>query len=663
MNITYVKGENFLSYQSLEHTFKSTSTLIQGINKTDEDQESNGTGKTGFQSLIEYCLYGNTSQKVKDKQLIRIGQKEAFLVLKIDCSIRQEILTIERTIRKSGASKLTLLINDHPQAIATVLDGNNFINKWIGISKSDLQNYYIINKERYKSFFYASNTDKIQIISRFSSANLVDKVFDKISEKVKSDTSNLYDLNLDKARAEGAIESIEEQIAIEKNKRYDDEKQKDLNKVKSDIDNNEIKIEIKEDVIKDCEERKKENHLKVDQYLAQIRNAKKEVEILNVDEFEVLLADNKAEIDQLFEKYNEINELKKKKIIDFDDLSDILAKVKNSLRGSVVCPKCEYEFAPGDPNIDVPLQKMKFKKISNVLHVVKKKVMDISERLADINEAKDYVTKQGDSYRQKRDRVFDQIRSIKDKISSFEIEIKKIESQEEIDRINSLGAKAIITQYRRNIMELEDEYEQIEKREYKKTFHSSFPQMLLDNKVAFKKAERGIEDLEDKLSKAREWSYNFKSFKSFLANQFLQVIEGLSNKYLKELRSDLQIKWGGYKIKADGSMSDRITANIIRGGEIREFSSFSGGEKARMEFALILTIRSLINNSHPYGGLDFLFTDEIFEGLDGLGLSNLMHSISEFNFPILITTHVTDSNIHRNVLTVVKEHGISKLYE
>ena len=663
MDITYVKGENFLSYQSLEHTFTPTSFLIQGINKTDEDQESNGTGKTGFQSLIEYCLYGNTSQKIRDKELIRFGQREAILELRMYCAVRQEELIIQRIIKKHGASKITLAINNTLLSIATVLDGNNFINDWIGISKEDLQSYYIINKARYKSFFNTSNTEKIQIISRFSNAHLIDNVFAKINEKLSAQETGLQVQNLQKARAEGAIEVMESQLAEGNDDKFEDQKVIRLKQIDDQIESTNIKIVIHQDGINDCHSRLKQGDEDIDKYHQKINETYETLSTLDTDQYEKLLQENKQLVNTLNQKWQDVNDLKQGKLNDYEELSQILSKVNKNLMGIVACPKCHFKFPAANPDIDVEKEKLKHEKIDGVLKSVKKRILYYSEKMAIVNQEKASSMQDETKYRKMRDRVSDRINDVKKTISSFELSVKSIIASRDLELSKIQNANNAIADYRIRLSELKKKAEHVKESKFDGSKNLVLEKKLTDSKAELGKYDLKIKEAEEEIYKTNQWSFNFKSFKGFLANQFLQVIEGLSNKNLASLKSDLQIKWEGYKMKSDGTMSDKITAYIVRGGEIRDFNSFSCGERARMELALVFTIRELINNSHPYGGLNFLFTDEIFEGLDGLGLSNFMKAISDFNYPILITTHITDFNICSNVLTVIKKHNISKLYE
>ena len=93
----------------------------------------------------------------------------------------------------------------------------------------------------------------------------------------------------------------------------------------------------------------------------------------------------------------------------------------------------------------------------------------------------------------------------------------------------------------------------------------------------------------------------------------------------------------------------------------RTFLSFSGGEQGRMLFASILANRHMINLTHPYGGLDFLSIDEIFEGVDSSGLKDLVNAAKQLGICVMLITHVTDEEIDEDVLLIEKINGISKI--
>ena len=175
-----------------------------------------------------------------------------------------------------------------------------------------------------------------------------------------------------------------------------------------------------------------------------------------------------------------------------------------------------------------------------------------------------------------------------------------------------------------------------------------------------RRLEEEIETLDKERREYSSWLSRFKEFKIYLSNTALEEIQYHCNEILRKMESDLTVNIEGFKKKADGSLKDEITPIIIR-DEPLSFGTFSGGERGRIEYAMILSQQQIINQSNPYGGLQFLFTDEIAEGIDALGLRLLAKSLSEFNFPILITTHVVNQAIEVNILKVIKENNISRI--
>ena len=165
--------------------------------------------------------------------------------------------------------------------------------------------------------------------------------------------------------------------------------------------------------------------------------------------------------------------------------------------------------------------------------------------------------------------------------------------------------------------------------------------------------------VEDAIKELDQWSDNFKQFRMYLANKSLETMQFQINKFLGQLKNDIRIRLDGFKVKANGSIKEEITATIIRDNE-RTVSSLSGGELVRVLFSSILANRYLINSTHPYGGLDFLGVDEVFDKSDSLGMKFLVRSAAQLKTCIMVISHVSDEDLAgEEILTIVKENGIS----
>ena len=120
--------KNFLSFESLEYDFVHKPIAVIGENRTQDDQLSNGTGKTSVGQGLFYGIYGVNLRGNIDKKLIRYGFDTAYICVQIYCPIRKQTLSIEREIRTKSSSTLRLSLIDEeekvtPVTCATVLDG------------------------------------------------------------------------------------------------------------------------------------------------------------------------------------------------------------------------------------------------------------------------------------------------------------------------------------------------------------------------------------------------------------------------------------------------------------------------------------------------------------------------------------------------------------
>ena len=96
MKLIKLKLENFLTYEELEYNFEDKALLVQGINLTDKNQKSNGSGKSAIQTAIEFALTASNSRGVNDSELVTYGFDESIVTLLIQCdsgSLRLRVQT------------------------------------------------------------------------------------------------------------------------------------------------------------------------------------------------------------------------------------------------------------------------------------------------------------------------------------------------------------------------------------------------------------------------------------------------------------------------------------------------------------------------------------------------------------------------------------------
>ena len=697
MKLVKIKLENFLTYEELEYNFEDKALLVQGINLTDKNQKSNGSGKSAIQTGIEFALTASNSRGVNDAELVTYGFEESKVNLFIQCDSRKETLEIDWTVKTKGSNKLSLRLNDKEISFSNINDGKKQILNWLDISKEDLFNYFIINSTRFKSFFGSSNREKVDLINRFSDSSIIDGL-----ENIDNSQFDGEKLDLENKinRSEGGIEIIVNQIDEASKVNFEDEFNDSKDKLESDIGEVEIKIDklknkiklhddekgfIKSDIkivkdeIKEIEESKSELDKQISREeevikfkLKTYNKLKKDFDNFKITDFEEDLSviESKVIRDEKIKKDTELNISKINKFIEGLDVK---------LSGKIDCPKCSHTFIL-DGDIEIMLTKK-----SQGEDLLKK----YNKSLDEVIECLEKLSSEKSDIRSKENVELVESRALESILSDAR---KTLTSSEDI--LSSIKKKSLKTDIKisskdKEIEELDSEYKEFTRdqkfiKETKipdlknkiKEFEISIKALKLGgNKDAIKKLKSSIKEKEEEIIKLNKklidvndiiynrnkWSNNFKQFRLHLANKSLETMQYRTNYFLKELGNDIVIRLDGYKVKANGSIKEEISAVVIRDGE-RTFSSLSGGEQVRVLFSSILANRYLINSTHPHGGLDFLSVDEVFDKIDSVGMKHLIRSAKKLETCIMVISHVSDEDLAgEDILTIVKENGVSTI--
>ena len=666
--------DRFLTYRELDYEISKKPLLVQGSNLTEIDQTSNGSGKSGIFTAIEFCIAASNSRDVRDSELVMFGESDARAQLFASCNVRKEKIHIDWDIRVKGSNKLSLRreINGawEDVSFSNVNDGKKYIMNWFAIEKEDLFNYFIINKSRFKSFFKASNKEKVDLINRFSDASIIDGL-----EKIdNTDLEASYSGLLSQiSKIEGKIELSEEMILDETSRDLKEE----LNDEMEDIDFNIKEIDsLFEDVGEDIQENCRttaEIKISIDSKKKEIKGIEKmvtEAEKL-VTDFVLSDSDEKIE-DSLGEIEIEESEkdIENKKLEDIETkkskIGNLLKELSIEMSGAIECPKCSHEFILDCKHGTLEEAKVKEGKAKEFLKTVegleethREAVSAIVSRIKVLGESIGEITKQSEAERLQRNLLEKSLKDREKELLSIEREQGELEKRLQDEESDYKELNYELVDLERQKKALKDS-----KKTLKQTDNKELIKQLGEDLTTLKKDKKSKEEesilVGDKIYRRNQWQSNFKQFRMHLANQSLEAIEFHCNRYLAGMGSDLTVKLEGYKVLANGTVKEEITSKIIRNIE-RTFSSFSGGEQGRLLFAAILANRHMINSTHPYGGLDFLSVDEVFEGVDSIGLKNLVESAKKLQVAVMIITHVTDEEVSDDILLIEKINGESQI--
>ena len=656
---------NFGPFSSLKYDFVNESIAIIGENRTQDDQLSNGSGKSSISQGLFYGIYGVNLRGVLDKKLIREGEDSAYICVQIHCPIRKQILSIEREIRTKGSSTLRLALIDEdeskstPVICATVNDGNKFIANWIEISAEDAKSYYIVSKGNYKSFFNSSNTEKLALISRFINFASIDKTKDIITERLDELNEIKRGYENEKSSFEGKLSAYEEQLNFILEEDLEKKRNDEISGLTYLINVYDDNIKEKQNSISNFEKSKIAKERQKEDIAKLRKSVEKELEELEDNSFQ----DTYKEIDEdlyLYKKQKEDEESKLNKSTQrVKSIKRTIDSIEMKLAGVITCPNCHHEFLlKEDESVDDLKTEKKLSENALKEETQKKGLIDKSiEELDSIID--EYLSLKKETQAEEK-KIIDQQISIRNKLKTlssqyYEIDesIVKIESN-----INKL--KEQITdneQLKVHKLKLIDELKTTPLKK-KDTSHLEENIRNLENEIESKDKE--ILQVNDRIFKVQQWTTRFKDFKMYLALEQLKNIQFSANDILKRMGSDLRIMIEGFKKGANGKVKDEITPYVFR-NEMESFFYYSGGEQARCEIALILALQTMINTTKQYGGMNFLFIDEVLESADSLGIENIISSISFLKQPILVVTHVPKLNEEIRQLKVIKENGISRL--
>lgn len=665
---TRIVLKNFGPFESIDYDFRQEAIAVIGENRTQDDQLSNGSGKSFLEQGLFYGIYGVNLRDKQDKKLIRKGFDTAYICVFIYCPIRRQTLKIERELRAKGSSVLAIyLIHDGDEIeiekvqFATVLDGNRYIANWVEISAEDAKSYYIVSKGNYNSFFRSSNTEKLALISRFINFSMLDKTKSIIDDKVLVLNEEKHALDRSKASYEGKLSVYQEQLQEILDSNPEEEQLREIKKaedyiedVKRAIESNELRIS-----------KEQQSVLGLKHSLSELEKLRTKVseELSNIDtsNFDTIFKEIDEDVDVCRQekrtKENSLNVIQNRIV----DIKRTLNKIEVLLSGIIVCPNCQHEFFLKTDKTVQEIKKQKevaeieLNKESEEKKIAEKSIEELDSVLDEYMSLKSQTDKEFDEVANQQRSLKKKILELEHNIGSLNQQIKSKENfvktlQNEIENgENLISLKLTYIKDLKNTKVVKKSTDEIENT-IKETEH------LIDDQC------KKITNKNDEIFKIQRWTQRFKDFKMYLAMEQLKNIQSRANEILKSMGSDLRLMIEGFKVDAKGKVKEEITPYVFR-DEMESFFYYSGGEQARTEIALILAIQQMINATKQYGGMQFLLVDEILESADSLGIENIISSIKFLKQSSIIVTHVPKINEEISQIRIIKENGISRLEE
>lgn len=661
-----LEATNFQSFESLSYDFPSgQAILIEGENRTDDGQATNGSGKSSFGEMIYYSLLGSSSTGKRDMKLVRKGEKQATLKLTLTNEYLHQELTIERVLftTASKPSTLEISINGESQRgrYATINDGNKLILELLDISADDLKNYFLVNRKRFVSFFDSPDSAKRSLLARFSNIDRVQKVADQIDETLKDRQAEINAKVTSTVSLRSKIELLGQQIEEAEGVDLYEQKKQELNSNLQSCNTRKENIEG-EIATLDAELLKKDKEeadldKKVSAFNEQIKT-------LQSIDYDAKLSQNSEKQAKLQEQVDKLKKQKRDIQDEAGSLSKDLQPVLVMLEGVVTCPKCKTEFSVGQEGMDVEEARQLVKETQSAIRDMEKKAKELEQKIelqSKSNDMKELQLERQSILKEKEDTQNQIVRIKRLEIAPLLTLINQVQSdisKKKQQRVSLMGESMSLT---RKVSELENDLKNLST-DVKNTDIDKWKKQQAELQEQLGKEEKEIETLEGYNQKDRQWKERVNQFYVYLTNKTLTLIQSHCNHYLDSMGSDLRLKFEGFKTLADGKIKESINAVISRGEEAEEdYRCFSGGEQGRLVFSTILTYQELINQKSKSGGLDYLQIDEVLDQVDSMGLGLFIHSLENLDKTIYIISQVKTEAPVENTLLIVKEEGKSRI--
>ncbi len=405
-----------------------------------------------------------------------------------------------------------------------------------------------------------------------------------------------------------------------------------------------------------------------------------------------------AKIDQQLDKIEDQIKAHKSRQAQLETL---IARNSAMMYGVIICPKCEHKFFVGN---EITVEEVR----ANLVNF-RTEMEDNKSKVKKLNEEFDHYDDQAAT-------KSDEIETIEKRIKSRTLDLnteysslvslskeldeaersvsslqkQQISTENELDRINGkievmrnrlfgeingilegriTNGENYISQQTSSIKFIQGQMTQYQqsKRELLEApqtdFAASLKASLEKYQSDLQKAEKSASDIQSEYDILKKQELDFVMFKSYIARKKIDALSLIVNDFLEKIGSDIRLKLEGFTVTKTGKLRDKISVQVMRDGiDCGSYHKFSGGEKARLNLACILSLHTLTNSNCEDGkGLDFIIIDELLDKSDEMGMATYCEALNKLGQTALLITQGGVSEGYPHKLLIVKKQGISTI--
>lgn len=629
----YVKMNNFMAIKEAELELDNQGLiLIEGVNKTNDSFDSNGSSKSTLVSSITYALYGKTEKGLKADDVVNKYEKKNTSVI-LSFNIGEDNYRVERYRKhKEFKNKVKLFCNDKEITGSTNDVTDKQIQDLFGIDFNTYVNAIIYGQGDIPMFSQATDKGKKEILESITKVEVYKKAQDVAKEKVK----------------EVEEQQNKEQQEIEKLGYQKELKQEQFDKEVSKY--NQV-MEQKKQEEETFKQRQEEYNNKVKELDEQINTLKQNIPEIENTEFIFSDNYNKAKEgieliknninDKLMPVWNQ--EELSERVVD-QEIRSIQSNI-NQLDTNDHCPVC------GSP-------------IDNSHKVKEKENMETQ-----ISQEQEKLKQ----HKENKQKIEDKKRELETKINQLEQMMK----EEDLQKQNH--DREIQKQYQQqqevynNISQLENSKSGLQKPTLNDYSYIEKPDEKLYKKEqndidkAIDKHKDKVVQLETKKNKYSNAvdAFGNKGIRSVVLDFITPFLNERANEYLQTLSgSDIEIEFQTQVKNSKGELKDKFDVLVKNSNGGESYKANSAGEQKRIDLSISFAIQDLIMSKDDISTNIALY-DECFDGLDTIGCENVVKLLKDrlkTVSTIFVITHSESLKpLFENIITMVKEDGVSRL--
>jgi DNA repair exonuclease SbcCD ATPase subunit len=186
VKFNYVEMNNFMAIEHAKLNLDNQGLiLIEGINKSNDSFDSNGSAKSSLVSSITYALYGKTEKGLKADDVVNKYKKKDTYV-KLSFNIDKDVYLIERYRKhKENKNKVKLFCNNKEITGSTNDVTDSQIQELFGIPFNTYVNAIIYGQGNIPMFSQATDKGKKEILESITKTDIYKQAQDVAKEKVK----------------------------------------------------------------------------------------------------------------------------------------------------------------------------------------------------------------------------------------------------------------------------------------------------------------------------------------------------------------------------------------------------------------------------------------------------------------------------------------------